>query len=110
MITYTCKGRRISVAEERERLRTRIRHHEHLTKQVDAQHRTALDKKAGELHGQLAALDGRDDAEEVARAGCGCDLTDVIQAIPEDGETYEPECPDCGLAFTVVRTPPDADE
>ncbi|HGG58952.1 MAG TPA: hypothetical protein ENK26_03425 [Gammaproteobacteria bacterium] len=110
MITYTCKGRRISVGDERERLRARIRHYEHLASQAGEKHRTALDKKAANLHGQLASLDGLDDAKEFARAGCGCDLTEIIQGIPEDGETYEPECPDCGLAFTVVRTPPDADE
>lgn len=43
--------------------------------------------------------------EYVGRAGCGYDLTDRIEAIPEDGEDYAYECPVCKNAGTVRRVP-----
>lgn len=44
---------------------------------------------------------------EKIREGCGFDMTEVIEAIPQDGEVHDYECPKCGNTGTVRRTPPD---
>jgi len=42
---------------------------------------------------------------ETIREGCGFDMTEVIAAIPDDGDVYEYECPECGNTGTVRKTP-----
>lgn len=39
------------------------------------------------------------------RIGCGEDLTEIIEAVPADGEEREYECPKCGNTGDVMKTP-----
>ncbi|MCI0488925.1 MAG: hypothetical protein L0229_20225 [Blastocatellia bacterium] len=45
--------------------------------------------------------------DSAERAGCGLDITELVQAVEVDGETHEIECPRCGNVATVTRTPED---
>lgn len=38
-----------------------------------------------------------------SRSGCGRDLTEVIEALPEDGVEYTVVCSDCGNKVAVRR-------
>jgi hypothetical protein len=42
------------------------------------------------------------------RAGCGHNITDLIENVPFDGEVHTLECPRCGNIFTVRRAPEEA--
>lgn len=60
--------------------------------------------------GQLLADGDRVGAatlDRASRAGCGADLTDLIEGVPADGAEYALACPRCGMAHTARRTPPD---
>jgi hypothetical protein len=37
--------------------------------------------------------------------GCGKNVTELINAVPEDGEVHGVECPNCGTVTTVRRAP-----
>lgn len=43
------------------------------------------------------------EGEYLGRAGCGCDLTAQIEAIPEDEQGHAYACPVCGNEGTVRR-------
>ncbi len=47
---------------------------------------------------------------EFGRAGCGYDLAGIIAEIPEDGDSHDYQCPNCGRVGHATRTPPDAEE
>jgi len=59
---------------------------------------------------RLTVKDKKDPADQdyLGRAGCGADLTQQIEAVPDDGEVYEYQCPKCGNTGTVRKAAPRA--
>ncbi len=59
---------------------------------------------------RLLAAGKREEAalhDRATREGCGEDLTALLAALPQDGESHAFDCPRCGLAHHATRTPPD---
>lgn len=50
---------------------------------------------------------GRDTEGPFERDLCGYNVTELIEAIPIDGEPHEVRCPKCGTVGSHVRTPVD---
>ena len=50
------------------------------------------------------------DGQAFARQACGNDVTELIEAVPIDGEVHEVKCPKCGTIATVRRVPADEAE
>jgi hypothetical protein len=47
------------------------------------------------------------DGQAFERVPCGIDVTDLINAVPVDGEVHEVACPKCRTIATVRRVPSD---
>jgi hypothetical protein len=45
------------------------------------------------------------DGQAFVRNDCGVDVTELIEAVPFDGEVHEVSCPKCGTVATVRRVP-----
>lgn len=45
------------------------------------------------------------EGEVLGREGCGFDVTELIEAIPFDGQDHSVECPQCRTVASVMRAP-----
>lgn len=62
--------------------------------------------RTGTIVGRMARDRGPANAlDNVARSRCGQDLAETIAALPRDGYAHDYECPKCGRAGSVVKTP-----
>lgn len=50
------------------------------------------------------------DGKAFIREECGVDVSDLIEAVPFDGEVHEITCPNCSTVSTVRRTPHEDNE
>lgn len=106
--TFICAGPQVTVGELREFAQQKIANLKKHIEQTADEHKGKLSAKLVELETGVAKLVEKPEDEMVGRRGCGADLTAQLEAIPQDGEVYEYECPKCGNTGTVRRTPPEA--
>ncbi len=104
--TYTCQGTIETVGERVQAINARRKATLAAMQDVREDLRHPHQAKLEALDAELAELDGLPDDHSFARRGCGCDLTEQIAAIPEDGEVYEYRCPRCGNTGTVRKAVP----
>lgn len=108
--SYTCNGVRVPAGAVRARIIKRLTSLRARAGATSETARAPLLTKAVELQKELDRLKEFADDAMVGRAGCGADLTEQIQAIPDDGDVYTYTCPKCGNTGTVRKTPAPEEE
>lgn len=102
---FRCRGKRVFVKEKREDLNKKLSELKETAKGKKGEALTPLIAKRKEIERHIEALADKHDSLYLGRGGCGHDLSEQINAIPNDGEEYTYQCPKCGNAGTARKAP-----
>ena len=105
---FICNGPRRFVKAQRAALEQRILETKQKLAATPKASKAPLTRKLEELQAEIKGFKGLPDEDYLGRAGCGAELTQQIEAVPDDGEVYEYQCPKCGNTGTVRKAAPEA--